>query len=184
MDNSNRQIYIYKKQEIEYQDYYLFKDNLIYKVLLALIGNEIIIEIKKYKFIINLNNLSIFFKNGIDSINKAYKFINNLFGENKVEIKNIIYNKKIKLNLKLNNDNNNEINITLYYDDNTKNYIVEELNKLKTDINYLKFENKKLKQEIEILKSYNFNKTLKFLKDIKTDSYACTNLDNIFTVFK
>ena len=185
MNNYIREKNIKNIPQFECQDYYLFKDNFIYKVILEIINNEIIIEIQKYKFTINNNNLTIFFKEDIDTIDKAYKFLNSLFEENKVEISNIIYNKEIKLNCKLNNDNRNEVEIILYYDINNKNYIVNEINKIKNNINFLKIENYKLKKEIEILKSYNIkNKNIKLLKEIKTDSYACTNLDNMFSVFK
>ena len=133
----------------------------------------------------NLNNLTIFFKDEVDTIDKAYKFLNSLFEENKVQISSIIYNKEIKLNCRLNDDNRKDIEIILYYDSDNKDFIVDEMNKIKTNINYLKVENNKLKKEIETIKSFNLkNKNIKLLKEIKTDSYACTNLDNIFTVFK
>ena len=133
----------------------------------------------------NLNNLTIFFKDEVDTIDKAYKFLNSLFEENKVQISSIIYNKEIKLNCRLNDDNRKDIEIILYYDSDNKDFIVDEMNKIKTNINYLKVENNKLKKEIETIKSFSLkNKNIKLLKEIKTDSYACTNLDNIFTVFK
>ena len=57
---------IYKFNDFEYQDYYIFKDNNIFKIILAKINDEIIIKIKKYKIIINLEKLSLIFQNNID----------------------------------------------------------------------------------------------------------------------
>ena len=174
-----------KLQDIEYQEYYILKDNLIYKAVIVLNENEIIIKINKYKIIIDLNNLSIFFQNNIDTIYKAYNIILNLFEENRVEIDNIINKKEIKLIFKKFCDNKNEIEIILSYDENNKNNIITEINRLNNEINNLKIQNNKLKKEIDTLKSYHTNpKNIKLLTDIKKDSYACTNLDNIFTVFK
>ena len=178
--NNNNQIF-----EFKYEEYYLIKDNIIYKTIIEKIEKEIIIKIKNYIIIFNLRNLEILTKIKFIDINNAYKFIIDLFEENKVIIKSIIYKKELKLNFIINNEK--EIDIILSYKEDNKNIIVEELNKLKNEIKDLKLENNKFKKEIDILKSYHKNpncKHIKLLLDINKDSYACTNLDNIFTVFK
>jgi len=175
----------YEKNNIdyEYEDYYISKDNIIYKILVEKFENEILIKIKNYKIILNLTNIPIIFKKEFDTIYNAYIFINTLFEENKVIIKNITSNKEIKLDIKISNENINEI--ILSYKENNKNYIINEINNLKNHIKELKNENIRLKKEINILKSYHDKpKHIQLLTDVKKDCYACTNLDNIFTAFK
>ena len=186
MENNLKENDISKLNEFEYQDYYIFKDDNIFKVILAKTNSEIIIKINKYKIIINLEKFSLIFQNKLNSIYNAYIFINNIFEKNQVIIDNIIYNKEIKLIFKINNNSfKNGIDIILSYDENNKNYIINEINKLKNDIKNIKIENNKLKKEIDNLKANNIkSKNIKLLSDIKNDTFACTNLDNIFSVFK
>ena len=50
--NNNNQIF-----EFKYEEYYLIKDNIIYKTIIEKIEKEIIIKIKNYIIIFNLRNL-------------------------------------------------------------------------------------------------------------------------------
>ena len=168
---------------LEYQEYYLIKDNSIHKVTIMKNENEITIKVNNYIYKFNSVNISILSIKEIITIYKAYIFINSLFEENKITIKDIIINKKLVLNFKINDEKN--IEIILSYNRNNNNFILNEINKLRNEIKELKKQNNQFRKEIDILKSYHNNpKNFKLLTDVDKDSYACTNLDNIFTIFK
>ena len=77
-----------------YQDYYLMKENIIYKIIIEKNDEEIFIHCKNYMISINQNDLSLLSKIQFNSLNKAYEFIFNLFEENKVIIQNVLIKKK------------------------------------------------------------------------------------------
>ena len=199
---------------IEYKDFYLIKENIIFKIIVGIIGNKILIKSNNYFITFGLNDFKLLTKLLFNTINEAYEFIINLFEENKVIINNININKTIKLLLYINNIEKN-IEIILIYNKKNKNNIINELNnnKLKNDINILKDEINILKKEINILKSFhnnynlkdfnknkiinnkefnkdyniNFNtnpKDIKYSNDLIKDSYAYSCLDNTFSIFK
>jgi len=105
--------------EYNYQEYYLIKENIVYKLVIEKNDKEIYIKYKNYLISFNHNDLSILTKKEFYSINKAYEFIFNIFEENKIIIKNIILNKELKLLI----NNEREIEITLKYNKNYKNNI-------------------------------------------------------------
>ena len=139
LDNS------FESSEYNCQDYYLTKNNRIYKITIESTENTIIINHNKYLVSFNLIVFSKLFNIKFDTINKSYEYIINIFEENNVEIKDIIINKEMKLLLIL---NNNKIEISLKYNKNKKDYIINELNKLKKEIQDLKKENNILKQKV------------------------------------
>jgi len=166
----------------EYEEYYLIKDTNIYKVILGLDKNDIIIKCKNYLIKLNLYELNIVANSEFNSLNKGYEFTKILFDENKIVIKEIKLKQSIKLSLKIANDK--EIEITLKYNFTTRNYLFNTMNSLKKEIIDLKAENKKLKKEINKLKEYHFDpKNIKFTSNITEDSYAHDNSDNSFSVF-
>ena len=79
----------YKTSEIYYQEYFLIKDFLVYKITIRNIDNEIIIRSKNFQIILNLEDLLSLLKIKFEKINKAYEYIINLFEENKVTIKDM-----------------------------------------------------------------------------------------------
>ena len=170
--------------EIDYKEYYLVNENIIYKIIIEKIDNNIIFKCKNnYMISLDINNITDIFKNKFDNINSAYDYIVNIFEEKKINIKNIIIKKEIIINIKI--EDEKEIEINLLYNKYTKNIFIDEINRLKNDINKLKDENNILKKEIALLKAYHTNpKKLKILKEITNDSYAEYILDNTFTVFK
>ena len=174
----------YKTSEIYYQEYFLIKDFLVYKITIRNIDNEIIIRSKNFQIILNLEDLLSLLKIKFEKINKAYEYIINLFEENKVTIKDIIQNKEIKLLLKINNEI--EANISLLYD-KANDFIINEINKLNKEINILKKENNELKKELVVLREFHYNKNpkdLKYVSDLSNDSYVNLGSNNTFTVFK
>ena len=99
-----------------YQDYYLMKENIIYKIIIEKDDEDMFIKCKNYLISINQNDLSLLTKIQFNSLNKAYEFIYNLFEENKVIIKNVLINEKIGLLLKINTEK--EIVLILKYNIN------------------------------------------------------------------
>ena len=88
-------------QIIEHEEYYLMKENNIYKFIIGKEENELIIKCKNYEIKLNNNDLSILSKSILNSVDDSYEFIINIFEENKVKIKNITINKTIQLLLKI-----------------------------------------------------------------------------------
>ena len=171
--------------EIIYQDYYIINNNIINKIIIERNVNNIIIKSNNYINKFNLADLSILIENKFDSINLAYEYIINIFENNRVIIKNKIINKEIILIFFLNNGK--QIEISLYFNKQNNDFIINEINKLKNEIIYLKFENNKLLKEIELLKKNDINeipKNIKLIKEITKDSFADYGLDNTFITFK
>ena len=169
---------------IECQEYYLIKDNIIYKVEVDKIVNMIIIKCKNYMVNLNINDLLIN-ENKYNSLEEIYEYLLNIFEENQVIIKSIIMKKEIKLILKI--DKEKEIEVKLLYNKIKNDFIINEINKLKYDIFILKNENYQLKKEIDTLRKFHYNrnpKEIQLLSDITKDSYSGTNLDNTFNLFK
>ena len=133
-----------------YQEYYLIKDNIVYKIIINKDNKEIYIKCKSYCISLNISDLLVLTKIKFDSINKAYEFILNNFEENKVIFENIIIKKEIILLLK-----NNEVEIELVLEYNKQNNIInnnsiyKDIKEIKKEINNLKEENKILKIEID-----------------------------------
>ena len=128
---------------IEYEEYYLIKDNKAYKIMIEKRKEEIIFRCKNYEAIINKYNLSILTKSMIHIFDNAYEIFVNLFEQNKVYIKSIIANKSIRLSLKISIRNRQkEFDILLIYNKQNNYKILNELinnyTNLKYDINYLK----------------------------------------------
>ena len=195
---------------IEYEEYYIIKENNAFKFIIGKINREIIIKCKNYEIKFNNDDLSILTKSIFNNIDDSYKFIIYLFEENKVKIKDISTNKAITILLKVYIYNKEkDIEMILVYNKENKYLIINELNNkynnLKTEINNLKDEIYILKEEINNLKIpkkqtnnnnskdnhlindniFNSNPNeIKFLKDLAKDSYADCQLDNTFITFK
>ena len=93
-DNLKRTTNIYQKD--------LIKNNINYKFFIENNNNkEIIISSEKYRTKFNINNLKLNTNNKFNNIDKAYESIIQAFNNNKVTIKEIIINKKIKLELNI-----------------------------------------------------------------------------------
>ena len=167
---------------LEYEEYYLIKDNNIYKVIIGIDKNDIIIKCKNHMIKLNLHELNIVANIEFNTLNEGYDFIKNLFDENKIIIKEIIIKKNIKLSFKIANDK--EIKIFLNYNIDYKNYLFNSINNLKKEIIDLKKENKQLKNEINKLKEYHLDpKNIKFISNITEDPYAHDNSVNSFNAF-
>ena len=170
------------KELLNYQEYYLIKENIIYKLIIYTKNSNIIIKCKNYKIKMNLNDLGLLTKKNFNSFDEAYEFIISLFEENKIKIKNIRFKQYLILSFLLNNQK--EIEFILSYNITNKNFFLKLLIKFKNALNELKSENKRLKEEINKLKEYHICiNDFKLKTDITKNSYAHDNSDNSFTSF-
>ena len=170
--------------EYDLEEYYLFKENKIYKISIELLNDNIIIKSNKYSINFNTYDLSLILKINFNSINIAYNYILNIFEKNNVTIKNISNKKEITLIFKLNNEKN--IEFVLLYNEKKNNFIFNEIKELKKEIYNLKNENNKLKREINNLKIYHYKnpKNIKFHSNIVKNSVCLNPEYKTFTVFK
>ena len=130
MEETPKQInynsFIYQKPQfiddiIDYQEYFILNDNIIYKIVVGKNRNEIFIKCKNYIISFNHIELSKLINIEINTLNEAFIFIMNIFEDNKVKISKIIKNEEIELIIDINNEKN--IDITLIYDKyNNENY--------------------------------------------------------------
>ena len=107
----------------DYQEYYLIREQSVYKLLIGNLENSIFIKCKYYYKIFNLKEISILFQMPINSLSESYQKLKNLFEEEKISIKNIIPYKEMSLILKRDKEKNLELtlNYNSYY--NNKNII-------------------------------------------------------------
>ena len=170
----------------EYEEFFLLKENNVFKLIVEKTNNNnIIIRCKRYITQININEFSIIIKNSFNNIDEVYKYIINIFENNKVNIKEIKNNKEMKLLLTFFNGKiEKKFEIILIYNKDSKNLIFNELKNNKNEINNIKNDMKLLEKEINNLKNNSKCKSINFLNDIENDSYAYSSLDNTFTVFK
>ena len=169
----------------DYQEYYLIKEQSVYKLLIGSLKNAIFIKSKNYYKIFGLNEISNLFQQSFNSLNDSYQKLKNLFEEEKIIIKNILPYKEMKLILKI--DKEEVFELALNYNSNNKsNIIFNEIKELKNEINNLKISNDILKKEIIELKEYHqikAPKNIKLLSNVINDSFVYSNLDYSFTVF-
>ena len=175
---------LFQKQELlEYQEFFLMKENSIIKIVVGKYENEILIKVKNNIAIYKLYELSKIVKPEFNTIDKSYENLIDLFEQSKMTI-NYISHKDIILRLK--KDDKTELEFKLMFNKDYKDIFINELNRLKNEINLIKNENKLLNKEISKLKNCNSNDPEKIekLEEIKNHSYTSMDLDNTFTVFR
>ena len=115
-ENNENQNYEYENQE-----YYLIKDNIIYKMTVERNINEIIIRYRNYSIKCNINELSVLFKNKFENIYQCYEFINNIFSENNIKIEKITSKKEMKIILSV----GKRFEMILLYEKENNNFILK-----------------------------------------------------------
>jgi len=75
--------------DFNYEEFYIIKENIIYKIIIHIDNNEIKIKSRNYEIAFDLNKISLITKEKFLKIIDAYDFIVNIFNENKVNIKNV-----------------------------------------------------------------------------------------------
>ena len=173
---------------IEYEEYYILKDNKAYKIIIGKINNEIIIKYKKYEMKIDNIRISLFRESGVNSIDEGYEYLINIFEQNNVVIKNIVINKTFKLILKMtidyieeekevillySKDNSNSIKSKLNFKtNNNENEIVD----LKDEIEFLRTDLINLKDEVNLLRN-EFN-NLNVINNPNNTDYLFSQISN------
>ena len=149
-------------------EYELTKNNLKYKIIIEKKNQEIKIKCKNlYQIKFDNNNIQLYSKNLFNNIEEFYKSINNAFKGNKVILKEISINSKIKLELNFNIKNKSKIlEIILFYQKKEQNEIKNETN------DNIIFNPKNLKYNNEIAKGSDISKL-----------EEAPNNDNIIAVF-
>lgn len=123
-----------KVNEIYYQEFFIIKDNNIYKIILEKNNNKISISSGNYYKNYNLKELSILFKINFPSINDAFNYLVDLFEDYKVNINNKIKYKEILLYFSIINGKNIEIKLE-YEKNHQNNFITNKVIKLENEIN-------------------------------------------------
>ena len=182
----------------KYEEFYLIKENNVYKFIISKREKEVLIQCKNYEIKLNSNNISIILNSMKFKIEQAYDFIVTIFEQNQASIKDIIINKTLHLILKAYIDNEEKnIEILLFYNKKSTNLIINDFNNkyvqlINNNIN-LKDEIKTIKNEIDKLKSFyedNINNNINgplgvnFIMELTKDSYSTYHLYNSFTTFK
>ena len=148
------------------EEYYLTKDNTIYKVIVGKLNNTIIINCKRYETTFKNNELSILTKQELNSIDEEYEFIINLFEDNKVSIQEIKKDDYISLKLKINNFNEEkEIELSLKYYNFYENLFITKFNNSAINNLFIKIKNmdkeiNSLKNELQNLKRNHINNNI------------------------
>jgi len=96
---------------LDYEEYYLIKENIIYKILIEKTDSKIDLKHKNYQIIFNHKNFSMLTKINFNTIDEVYQFIIDRFEDNKIEIKNFIKNKEMNLTIQYNDDKKVEIGL-------------------------------------------------------------------------
>ena len=123
-----------KMNEIYYQEFFIIKDNNVYKIILEKNNNKISISSGNYYKNFNLKELSILFKIDFTSINDAFNYLVDLFEDYKVNINNKIKYKEIILDFSIINGENIEIKLE-YEKNHQNNFITNKVIKLENEIN-------------------------------------------------
>ena len=176
-----------KTNLIKYQEFFICKDNIIYKISLEKNLDEISITSGNYYKKFNLHELSVQFQINFFSLDNAYNYIIDLFEDNKVNIDSKTKYQTIIIKIYLPNNISSEIKLE-YDDKHQNNLISDNIMQLKNEIKTLKDKNDKLEKEIITMKQNMSNKNqapknIKLMYTIEEHSYADYGLDNTFAVF-
>jgi hypothetical protein len=155
----------------------LNKNKDIYTLTIEKIDDSIYIKCLPYQVKFDKLNISEMFSINLNGLNEEYKFICNLFINNKVEIHEIVINSHIILRIKLNKTVNNIVYIYLIHPSQNQNFIINKYyNKLKN------IENNNSIKEIKNIKNLSINKVqLNFIKSI--EAYSINPYKNSFIIF-
>ena len=187
METTNFDLTKENSDKINYQEFFLFKDNNIYKIILEKNASKICISSGNYFKNYNLDELSTLFKINFFTLDNAYNFLVDLFEDYKVSINNKTKYKDLKIKFSLPKEE--IIEIKLQYETMYQNMLIaENMKKLKNEINNLKNKNNILQDEINSIRQNKLNQNkaptnIKLLYTIEEKSYADYGLDNSFALF-
>ena len=173
--------------EIIYQEFFLFKENAIYKFVIGKNRTKISISSGNYHNEYNLEEISSLFKNKFFSLDKAYNYLTDLFEDNKVKIINKIKYKEIIITFFITNEKNIEMKLN-YEEKFQNNFFINNIKDLQDEIKRLKMKNDKLEEELDKIKKNMIYKqkaptNIKLLHKVEEKGYADYGLDNTFVAF-
>jgi len=144
-----------KTEILNEKEYKLKNGNIFYKIFLYLTNDSILIKCLEYEMKLLVGEFSKLIKNNLNSLQEEFNFLDSLFANGHIEIKEVIENNKIILNMKI-SQNNQENNIFLYLSFNglNKDFIINDLYNKNGN---LEKECSKLKNDILNEKSYKQN---------------------------
>lgn len=150
----------YKKEIIiESKEYTLTNDNKIYKISINKTDKVVLIKSLNYESRLTIDDLTKMTKICLDNLDEAYKFIIDVFDNNKAIIKEIELFKVFKIQIIIFGFNGKEkyIDIKLLYNKKNKDIIINELslkcNSLEEEVTSLKTQISDMNKEMSILKS-------------------------------
>lgn len=134
-----------KTEIINEKEYQLKKGNIFYNFILHLTNDSIFIKCLSYEIKLRAGEFSKLIKNNLNSLKEEFDYLDNLFTNGFIEIKEVIESGKIILNMKI-SQNNQENNCFLYlsFNELNKDFIINDL--YNNNIN-LKKESSKLKND-------------------------------------
>jgi WD40 repeat protein len=179
------------EQIVKIDEFLLFQDRFIYKIVIAESLDNIHLKYKKYEKKLNFEDFNSLFRIRVNSIHDCFVYITNLFEDNKASIKSFNAKRTIKLSFNINYDDSNSVNVDLDYDEDTSGGMLEKLNnrcnRLLKNYRDLKKELISLKKEqksIKLIQNNENPKNIKFSADIAKDSFAGYSYGDSFTVFR
>jgi len=183
-----------KKTEIlNEKEYQLKKENIFYKFILYIANDSIFIKCLIYETKFGVGEFSKLINIKLTSLQEEFNYLDNLFTNDHIEIKEVIENDKIILNMKI-SQNNNGNNSFLYLSFNglNKDFIINDLynrnanlekecSKLKKDISNEK-SNKPNNENTINNNNFSDKINLKLIKKIKSSTK--NPKENSFFIFK
>ena len=169
---------------LDTKEYKIKKDDKIYNISVNRTDEELLIKYLNYECRLSITDLTKLTKIFIDNLNEGFKFITNIFENDKVNIKEIVKNKNMKLKITIFDYSGKEmiIEIDLIFNKKNKDFIIDELtNKcesLENEVFKLKEEIKEIKKELNELKNYIKEKNILVEKDNKIVNKGNINLNN------
>ena len=144
---------LYNSNNLNQKAFIIYKDSLSYKIKLVI--EEGFIKLKSLNYELKLskeefsNIIGIEFK----TLNNAFNFIIDSFSLGNINLKEIISNKIIKLNIIQKKGENNSIELNLINNNGNKDFIINEIyNEHKNKFIFLEKENDQLRKELDKLK--------------------------------
>ena len=158
---------INQKFNINYNEYEITKNNIVYKIFIFKKDNIIIMICDKYILFLNLKDLKSLTKKYFNNINEGYKFINDIFKNNEMTI---IEHKKKKRIIQLSSIKNSLL-ITLKYNINLTDTIISKIKNNKKELLFDFIPLNQMKINIDL-----------YIPDIFIDEYIFYK--NIMQIFK
>ena len=115
---------------LDKKEFILMKDNNFYNLIVYITNDSIFLKCLSYEVKLKFEEFSLLIKSKFNTIQEVLNYLNILFFNQKIKIKDIILNDRIILKIKIDSNFNNQQNeIYIYLLDNkmNKDYIINKL---------------------------------------------------------